>query len=267
MTLPLIIEPEQLKAHLGDENLLLIDLCNEQNWQHAHLPGAIHVSPQELVSGEAHAPGSLPDIDRLNNLFTRIGLTEDSHLVVYDDEGGGWAGRFIWTLDIIGHSNYSYLNGGLRAWHDDGGELTQSVTNPEVKPQAVKLFFQAMMEKEDILKRLGDADFLIWDARGPEEYRGEKITANKAGHIPGAVHCEWTELMDMNNSYRIRKDAEAYLKNKGIDANKTIVTHCHTHHRSGFTYLVGKSLGFDIKAYPGSWSEWGNDPDLPVQTG
>ncbi len=267
MTLPLIIEPEQLKAHLSDENLLLIDLCNEQNWQHAHLPGAIHVSPQELVSGEPHAPGSLPDIDRLNNLFTRIGLTEDSHLVVYDDEGGGWAGRFIWTLDIIGHSNYSYLNGGLRAWHDDGGELTQSVTNPEVKPQAVKLFFQAMMEKEDILKRLGDADFLIWDARGPEEYRGEKITANKAGHIPGAVHCEWTELMDMDNSYRIRKDAEAYLKNKGIDTNKTIVTHCHTHHRSGFTYLVGKSLGFDIKAYPGSWSEWGNDPDLPVQTG
>jgi len=266
MSLPLIIEPEQLQAHLSDENLLIIDLCNDQNWQQGHLPGAIHVSPRELISGEAPTPGLLPDIDRLNNLFTRIGLTPESHIVVYDDEGGGWAGRFIWTLDIIGHTNYSYLNGGLWAWHNDGGELTQTIISPEVKPQAVKLFFQAMMEKEDIVKRLEDPDFLVWDARGPEEYRGEKITANKSGHIPGAINCEWTELMDVDNNYRIRKDALSYLKDKGIDASKTIVTHCHTHHRSGFTYLVGKSLGFTIKAYPGSWSEWGNDPGMPVQT-
>jgi thiosulfate/3-mercaptopyruvate sulfurtransferase len=263
--LPLIVEPKDLILQLGSDKLLIVDLCSEQMYARGHLPTAVHVSPRELVSGTPPAPGKLPSEDQLNRLFSRLGLGPDVHVVAYDDEGGGWAGRFLWTLDVIGHRRYSYLNGGIWAWRAEGGPLSTDIDQPAPRSVSVLINRQPIMEKEEILKHLGDPDFAIWDARGADEYRGEKVTANKNGHIPGAIHCEWTELMDRDAELRIRADARDYLQAKGLSADKTIVTHCQSHHRSGFTYLVGKSLGLDIKAYPGSWSEWGNDPATPVE--
>lgn len=263
--LPLIVEPEMLLPILGSERLLIVDLCSEQSYASGHLPGAVHVSPRELVSGVAPAPGKLPAKEQLERLFSRLGLSPDTHVLAYDDEGGGWAGRFLWTLDVIGHHRYSYLNGGIWAWRSADGPLTTEAPQPAPQPVVIEYNREPIMDKDEILQHLGDSNFLVWDARAADEYRGEKMTAQKNGHIPGAIHCEWTDLMDRDADLRIRRDAREYLEARGLTAGKTIVTHCQSHHRSGFTYLVGKSLGFDIKAYPGSWSEWGNDPVTPVE--
>lgn len=264
-TLPLIAEPEMLTPLLDNEELLIVDLCGERSYASGHIPGAVHVSPRELVSGTPPAPGKLPSSKALSALFSRLGLKDTTHVLVYDDEGGGWAGRFIWTLDVIGHEHYSYLNGGIWAWRAAGGPLTNEETTPESNSVEVTIRREPVMDKEAILQHLDDPNFAVWDARGADEYNGQKATAHRNGHIPGAIHCEWTELMDRESDLRIRRDAKEYLGSKGLGPDRTIVTHCHTHHRSGFTYLVGKSLGFDIKAYPGSWSEWGNDPSTPVE--
>lgn len=263
-TLPLIVEPDELHANLEQPNLLLIDLCNDQQYLAGHIPGAIHVSPSELVSGAPPAPGKLPGIERIHQLFSRIGLNSSSHVVAYDDEGGGWAGRFLWTLEVIGHPHYSYLNGGLWAWRGENLTLSREIPTPISQPVDYTISTVPSMDKAEILANVGQSDFLVWDARGRDEFYGTRHSAQRNGHIPGAVHCEWIELMDQNADLRIRKDAEDYLAQKGLDASKRIVTHCHSHHRSGFTWLVGKSLGFNIKAYPGSWSEWGNDPETPI---
>lgn len=262
--LPLIIEPAELEPILGNPLLLILDLCNEQTYAVGHIPHAHSVLPQEIMGGTAPAVGRQPDDARLTALFSRLGLTPDHHVVVYDDEGGGWAGRMIWLLDVIGHQKYSYLNGGLLAWKAENRPLSEQP--PAAKPIAFKLHtnHQFTIEIDDILKQLHQPDFVVWDARSPAEYRGEKVFAKKGGHIPGAINCEWTQLMDQQHQLRIRQDAKALLASLGIDRSKKIVTHCQTHHRSGFTYLVGKSLGFDIRAYHGSWSEWGNHPNTPV---
>ena len=265
MKLPLIVEPETLLQALGTPNLLIVDLSSEQGYASGHVPGAVYVSPRELVAGTPPAPGKLPGLERLTQLFSRLGLSPDTHVVVYDDEGGGWAGRFIWTLDVIGHSHYSYLNGGIWAWRGMNGPLQTETNTPIAKPAHVEIHGEAMADMQEIKSHLGEPDFVIWDARGADEYAGTKNTAQKNGHIPGAIHCEWTELMDRAADLRIRADARQHLANKGITADKNIVTHCHTHHRSGLTYLVGRLLGFNIRAYPGSWSEWGNDPTTPVE--
>ena len=265
MTIPFIVEPEELHAHLRDPHLRIIDLCNPQHYAEGHVPGALHVLPQELVAGTPPAPGKLSSVARLNELFSRLGLNANTHFVVYDDEGGGWAGRFIWTLDVIGHQHYSYLNGGLWAWRAANLPLSTDAPAIEATAVSVQINSKPMLDKAAILARLGTENFAIWDARSREEYLGLRNTAAKNGHIPGAVHCEWTELMDRNADLRIRDDARQYLHNKGFNEQQTIVTHCQTHHRSGFTYLVGKALGLRIKAYPGSWSEWGNSSDTPVE--
>lgn len=264
--LPLIIEPADLHTELANPALRIVDLCNEQSYAQGHLPGAVSVTPQSIMANTPPAVGKLPDAAHLNALFERLGLTPDTHVVVYDDEGGGWAGRFIWLLDVIGHQNYSYLNGGLIAWKAEGLPLTTEVPHIAPVPHTLHLHPKPFtMSLDDIVSRLGDESLVIWDARSPAEFRGEKVFAQRGGHIPGATNCEWTQLMDQQRQLRIRSDAKAILANLGIVRGKDIITHCQTHHRSGFTYLVGKSLGFSIRAYDGSWSEWGNHPSTPIE--
>ena len=273
--LPLVVEAAELhsrlsNSHLGephreDSRLLIVDLSNEQNYRSGHVPGAGWVSPRELVAGTPPAPGKLPAKQRLDQLFSRLGLQPDHHVIAYDDEGGGWAGRFLWTLDVIGHSSYSYLNGGLWAWRAGNIPLQQEAVTPASNNVSVVIHNEAIAELDEILRNLQQPEFVIWDARGAEEYSGEKHTALKAGHIPGAIHCDWLELMDPQRDMRIRADVKELLAKKGLTGERPIVTHCQSHHRSGLTYLVGKMLGFNIRAYPGSWSEWGNHPTTPVE--
>jgi len=265
----LVVEPDILKLALEKENnFLLIDLCKNSVYQQAHIPGAVHMEPGSLISGQQPSPGKLPTEEALSNLFSSIGLTEDSHVIAYDDEGGGWAGRLIWTLDMIGHKHYSYLNGGIHAWLAANLPTENSPVN--IAPSNFKATIKdgPSVTKEYILSKIGQPGFTIWDARSPEEYKGTQVFARRAGHIPGSINFEWTLGMDQNQQLKIKDNSELIntLNKLGIHEDDEVITHCQTHHRSGFTYLLGKVLGFkNIKAYSGSWSEWGNDPDTPIE--
>jgi thiosulfate/3-mercaptopyruvate sulfurtransferase len=259
--LPLIVEPAELAPLLGHPQLILADLCRLDNYDIAHLPNAVYIHPGETQLGIPPAPGFLPPIERLQQLVDRLGLTADSWVVVYDDEGGGWAGRMIWLLDCIGFKRYSYLNGGLIAWHQEGRPLTTEPPTPKtpanwtLQPDA-----NPTATLDYVRSRLASSDLAIWDARSAEEYTG--------GHIPGAVNLEWTQAMDPSRAYRLKPDAQLklMLDRIGVTPDKEVITHCQTHHRSGLTYLIAKHLGFPrVKAYAGSWSEWGNHPETPIE--
>ncbi len=267
LDLPLLLEPEQLLPLLDDSNVLIVDLSNQNNHLEGHIPGALHLPPAKLICGERPAIGKLPELDQLAEAFELLGYTGQQHLVVYDDEGGGWAGRLIWTLDLLGIEHYSYLNGGLHAWRAEGypletglgqarefSHLDFELKNPDVRATL-----------DYVHQHLDHDEIVVWDARSPAEYTGEKVLADKGGHIPGAINFEWTAGMDPARHLRLRLDLARTLEQLGITPDKEIITHCQTHHRSGFTYLAAKILGYPrVRAYDGSWSEWGNHPDTPV---
>ena len=268
LELPLLLEPEELAPVLGHPELLILDFTNPDIYSRAHVPGAIFVPYQHTVRGTPPTPGALPGEDHLSQLMSAIGLTPDKWVVVYDDEGGGWAGRFIWLLDAIGHSKYSYLNGGIHGWLAAQQTVSQEPVEPNPSQYSVTVNeASASVDKNYLLANFDRDDLVIWDARSPQEYDGTRVNAQKGGHIPGAKNYEWTRAMDRERALKIRDQDTliSELAALGITKDKEVITHCQTHHRSGFTYLLGKVLGFqNIKAYPGSWSEWGNDPNTPV---
>ncbi|WP_148254569.1 sulfurtransferase [Aidingimonas lacisalsi] len=268
--LPLIVEPDQLAAHLDNPELLIIDVpLKPENYAEGHVPGAVFLDHRRLLRGSGDIPTEVPDTEALSALFSSLGLTRDSHVVAYDDEGGGWAGRLLWTLELIGHERYSYLNGGIHAWRAEG--LPQSVGDDSPVPsdyRAEILNPAVTIDRESLQERLGEKGLAIWDARSPAEYDGEKGQNRHLGHIPGAVNMEWTDAMDRERALRIRDYVELVteLEAMGITPDMEVVTHCQSHHRSGFTWLVGKALGIErMRAYPGSWQEWGNRDDTPIE--
>ncbi|KPQ25619.1 MAG: thiosulfate/3-mercaptopyruvate sulfurtransferase [Halomonas sp. HL-48] len=267
--LPLIVEPEQLQAHLDDPQLLIIDVpVNPDSYRQGHVPGAIFLDFRYLMRGEGPIPSDVPSVEALSRLFSALGLTRDTHVVAYDDEGGGWAARLLWTLDLIGHQRYSYLNGGIHAWRDAGLEESSEPTAPVPSDyQAEILNPQAMISADEIKQKLDDKQFAVWDARSQAEYDGEKGNNKHLGHIPGAVNMDWVNAMDRHRALRIRDYAELMteLGALGLTPEMEIATHCQSHHRSSFTWLVGKALGFNMRGYPGSWGEWGNRDDTPIE--
>ncbi|MGY6563706.1 MAG: sulfurtransferase [Halomonadaceae bacterium] len=268
--LPLIIEPEQLAEHLDDPQLLIVDVpLRSESHEEGHVPGAVFLDFRRLMRGEGEVPNEVPSPEALSQLFSSLGLTRDTHVVAYDDEGGGWAGRLLWTLELIGHTRYSYLNGGIHAWRQAGQPVSHEPSAPTPSEyEAEFLHPEVAIDRLELQERLGEKGFAVWDARSPAEYRGEKGENRQLGHIPGAVNMEWTEAMDKERALRIRDYAELIteLEALGLTPDMEVITHCQSHHRSGFTWLVGKALGFEkIRGYAGSWKEWGNRDDTPIE--
>jgi len=265
----LLLEVSELRSLLAQQNefeIILVDLGKQDRFSSQHIPGAVLVTPAETQAAPP-IPGFCPSKEQLTRLMQGIGLNKDSHVVVYDDEGGGWAGRFIWLLDEIGHKNYSYLNGGINAWLDQGFDVESGPSTQIASAIEVTQNHEHSVSLEEVMSELNNGDIQIWDARSPKEYNGETVYTARGGHIPGAINYEWTNAMDKQNSLRLKPLSilEAELKAAGIIKNKATITHCQTHHRSGLTYLVAKIMGFtSIKAYPGSWGEWGNQPNTPI---
>ncbi len=263
-----IIEAEQLSQELGDPSLLIIDCSSEANFLDAHIPGAVHIKPSDLQCGIKPAVGKLPSQEQLSKLFSGVGLSPDKHVIAYDDEGGGWAGRLIWTLEVLGHKQWSYLNGGRIAWLAENRPTESGAVQAQASDYRASISQQYIAECDTVMQGLEQPDFAVWDARSAEEYRGEKVLAQRGGHIPGAVHLDWLDLMDPSNDHRLKPlaELEQQLAELGLGKDKTIATHCQSHHRSGLSWLVMKLLNYpSILAYHGSWSEWGNRDDTPIE--
>jgi len=266
--LPLLLEADELEANLGRADLLVVDLSRPETYAKLHVPGAVHLDYARIIAAQRPVTGLVPEDAALAAVFSAIGIDAHTHVVACDDEGGGRAARLLWTLEVAGHKNFSLLNGGLHAWANEGHPLETAPVTPVAKVFEVHHNPAPGADSSYIMEQLDNADCRLLDVRSPEEYCGLKRFAERAGHIPGAVNLNWTEAIDTSRNMRFKPDEvlQALLTPLGITPDREIIVYCQTHHRSAHSYLVLKHLGYErIKGYPGSWSDWGNNPELPVE--
>ncbi len=267
---PLLIEPDQLETLLGNPDIIIVDLCKPETYKQLHLPGAIHLDYSEIVHSEDPIGGLLPPIDVINTLVQKLGITADTHVISYDEEGGGNASRLIWTLHACGHMKTSLLNGGIFSWAKEGHPVSTEIPSIKHSDYTMSILGDNVIEADEIKNRLDSDNFSLLDARSPGEFTGETIYSNRGGHIPGARLFEWTDAMDKERNMRLKSDSVLLqmLEERDFNKEQEIVVYCQTHHRSALSYFMLKHLGFDkVRGYHGAWSEWGNRTDTPVETG
>jgi thiosulfate/3-mercaptopyruvate sulfurtransferase len=189
------------------------------------------------VAGRPPVMGLLPDASQLGATLAEIGLRPKTHVVAYDEEGGGKAARLLWTLDVIGHRRYSLLDGGIHAWVADQGLVSQEIAAPFTGNNPVSYTNQGIADLEYVRARLGDPDVVLLDCRTPGEFSGEVKRAERAGHIKGAVNYDWINATDRDRKFRLRP-SEVLLRvltAVGGSPDKEVIVYCQTHHRSAHT--------------------------------
>ncbi|MES3003459.1 MAG: sulfurtransferase [Pseudomonadota bacterium] len=266
------------------------DLMNpasgEEQYRNAHIPGAVYanldtalsdegvIAPDGTRSHPAAASGGrhpLPSRENFALWLSSIGFANDMQAVVYDRNGANFCGRLWWMLKWLGHDAVAILDGGLRAWQEAGGE----VTNREEVAHFQSNFMVAeplrrLVSADEVLDSLGTPSQTLVDARATPRYKGEVEPLDPvAGHIPGALNRPFTQNIGSDGKFKapaqLKADFEELLAGK--DA-RTAVHYCGSGVSSIPNAIAMEIAGFGpATLYAGSWSEWCADPGRPVEKG
>lgn len=258
---------DELNSRLGDPKLVLMDMRPPEAYANRHIPGArsfdifgislIDTRPQPL-----HAFLWL-----IEHLIQAKGMNGDSTVVAYDDIAGMRSARLFWFLEFFGHDDVHLLNGGFNAWQSAGFPLTHEASLIS-EPGSFKMKQRPdrLATADYVLSKLHDPSAVIVDARTDEEYTGKLVRAARGGAIPGAVHLEWTNNLDENGFFKPADQLNKMYADRGISPHKEVIPHCQGAYRSAHTYLALRLLGYPaVRNYLGSWGEWGNRLDLPIE--
>jgi thiosulfate/3-mercaptopyruvate sulfurtransferase len=258
---------DELKSRLQDPRLVLMDMRPPEAYSNAHIPGARSFDIFGISLIDTRPEPLRAYLWLIEHLIQAKGVNSDSTVVVYDDIAGNRSARLFWFLEFFGHDDVHVLNGGFDAWQAAGLPVThEAVVIEEPGNFKMKQRRELLATVDDVLGRLHNPSAVIIDTRTDEEYTGQLVRAARGGAIPGTVHLEWTNNLDAKGFFKSADELKAMYTSRGIVPEKEIVPHCHGGYRSANTYLALRLIGYpNVRNYLGSWGEWGNRLDLPIE--
>jgi thiosulfate/3-mercaptopyruvate sulfurtransferase len=240
-----------------------------EEFRAGHLPGAVYIDLDHQLArhGEpADGRHPLPTVEALQVAARTWGIDDDSTVVVYDDQGNLAAARAWWLLTYAGVADVRVLDGGLPAWTSSDRPLETGDADPAHGTVTLSYGHLPVIGPDDVLDVAAAGSLL--DARAPERYRGETEPIDPiAGHIPGAVNTPTGENLAEDGRFLDPATLRARFLAAGVDPDRPVATYCGSGVTAAHNVVALTLAGFEPALYPGSWSQWSNQPDRPVATG
>jgi thiosulfate/3-mercaptopyruvate sulfurtransferase len=259
-----LITPARLAA--AQPAPLVIDVRPAEEFAAGHIPGAVHLDLWGVSLIDTSEAPLRAFMWMIGHLFSLRGVTPDRPVVVYEQDSGMRAARAFWFLEYLGHPSVSVLDGGLAAWRRAGLPVTTETAPPVPSAWHGTPDPARLATWQQVTERLGKPDTAIVDTRSDEEYYGEAVRAKRGGAIPGAVHLEWKNNLGPDGSYKPVGALREMYAAIGVTPDREVVTYCQGGYRAAHSYLALRIIGFPrVRNYTGSWKEWGDREDLPLE--
>ena len=269
-----LVDTDWVAEHLNDDDIRIVEVDeNPALYAEAHIPGAIgfdwKVDLQDQVKRDFLGP------QEFGELMGSRGISNDHRIVLYGDRNNWFAAYTYWYFLYYGHDDVRLMNGPREKWISEGRETTTEVPRYEPAEFEAKDPDDDIRAKRDEVLDALDSDTKLVDVRSPQEYSGELIAmagyeqegAQRSGHIPGAASVPWAQAVNEDGTFKSADELRQIYESKGVLNGDDIIAYCRIGERSAHTWfvlheLLGKD---DVKNYDGSWTEWGNLVDVPIE--
>jgi len=257
----MLITTSELESKLEQSKLLVIDTRSFNEYSEGHVPGSVNLDLFAFHWVDTTKQGIQNFNKQAEMIFSFVGINSEKKVVFYDNVSGMLAARGVWMLEYFSHPDVQMLDGGMKKWKNENRPIEKKQNPSQPSKFSGKINTEIISSYEFILNNIDTLKII--DARSDEEFNGTIVRAARAGHIPKSINIDWNLNINSDGTF---KSADELSKLYQIPKDSAIVTYCQGAYRAANTFLALKKLGFkNVRVYLGSWGEWGNKLNLPVE--
>jgi len=270
-----LVETDWVASHLDDPSLRLVESDEDYLlYETGHIPGAVKVDWFTTLQHPIRR--DFLSKAEFEGLCSQLGIADDTRVIFYGDKSNWFATYALWLFRYYGHENLKIMNGGRAKWIQEGRPLTKEVPSYPQTTYLAKMPDRRVRAFRDQVFQHVDSNLPLVDVRSPKEYSGELLHmpnypqegATRGGHIPNAVNIPWSQATnESDGTFKSAAELSELYAARGVTPDKEIIAYCRIGERSSHTWFVlTYLLGYPkVKNYDGSWTEWGNLVNAPIE--